>query len=201
MNRNVLLAAALTATVALVSVGSARSAERAIEKSAVIDATLDQAWDSWTTREGIVGFFAPDAKIEPKLGGAFQIYFDPMAEPGLKGADDMKYMALQPKKMISFDWNAPPSLSEVRDQHTFVTVRFEPVTDKQTRVTIHHTGWGDGGQWTRPTRISTVRGAMCSPTCRSAGARGGLTTGPSGSASCARCMNRRRRRSSRRGHR
>lgn len=147
MNRNVLLGAALAATVALVSAGSARSAERAIEKSAVIDATLDQAWDSWTTREGIIGFFAPDAKIEPKLGGAFQIYFDPMAEPGLKGADDMKYMALQPKKMISFDWNAPPSLSEVRDQHTFVTVRFEPVTDKQTRVTIHHAGWGDGGQW------------------------------------------------------
>lgn len=147
MNRNVLLGAALAATVALVSTGSAWSAERSIEKSAVIDATLDQAWDSWTTREGIIGFFAPDAKIEPKLGGAFQIYFDPMAEPGLKGADDMKYMALQPKKMISFDWNAPPSLSEVRDQHTFVTVRFEPVTDKQTRVTIHHAGWGDGGQW------------------------------------------------------
>ena len=67
MNRNVLLGAVLAATVALVSAGSARSAERAIEKSAVIDATLDQAWDSWTTRDGIIGFFAPDAKIEPMV--------------------------------------------------------------------------------------------------------------------------------------
>lgn len=73
MYRNVLLGAALAATVALVAAGSARSAERAIDKSVVVDATLDQVWDSWTTREGIIGFFAPDAKIEPKVGGAFQI--------------------------------------------------------------------------------------------------------------------------------
>ncbi|HTN48102.1 MAG TPA: SRPBCC domain-containing protein [Burkholderiaceae bacterium] len=140
-------AVALLAGVLVLLGPHADAAERVIEKSVVVDATVDQAWDSWTTRAGIIAFFAPDAKIEPKVGGAFAIYFDPMAEPGLKGADDMQYMALQPKKMISFDWNAPPSLPEVRGQHTFVTVRFEPVSDKQTRVSIHHTGWGDGGQW------------------------------------------------------
>jgi uncharacterized protein YndB with AHSA1/START domain len=125
----------------------AAAAERAIEKSVLVDATLDQAWDSWTTREGIVSFFAPDAKIEPRVGGAFEIYFDPSAEPGSKGADGMRYMALQPKKMLSFDWNAPPHLPEARAQRTVVIVRFEPITEKQTRVTLHHTGWGDGGEW------------------------------------------------------
>ena len=115
---------------------SCGAAERAIDKSVVVDATVDQVWDSWTTREGIVSFFAPDAKVEPRVGGAFQIYFDPLAEPGLKGADDMRYMALQPKKMLSFDWNSPPSLPEVRGEHTFVVVRFESVSDKQTRVTM-----------------------------------------------------------------
>jgi len=123
------------------------AAERAIEKAVVVDASVDQVWDSWTTRDGIIGFFAPDAKIEPKVGVAFAIYFDPQAEPGLKGADDMQFMALQPKKMLSFSWNAPPSLPEVRGQHTFVTVRFEPISEKQTRVSLYHTGWGDGGQW------------------------------------------------------
>jgi uncharacterized protein YndB with AHSA1/START domain len=133
-------------TLALAHV-SASAAERAIEKSVVIDATLDQAWDSWTTRDGIVGFFAPEARIEARVGGLFEIHIDPLADPGMKGADGMRYMALQPKKMLSFDWNAPPSLPEVRAQRTFVTVRFEPVSDKQTRVTLNHTGWGDGGEW------------------------------------------------------
>jgi uncharacterized protein YndB with AHSA1/START domain len=127
--------------------GTAVAVERAIEKSVVVEASLDDVWASWTTREGIVGFFAPDAKIEPRVGGAFAVYIDPLAEPGMKGADDMRFMALQPKKMISFDWNAPPSLPEARAQRTFVTVRFEPLGERQTRVTLHHTGWGDGGEW------------------------------------------------------
>jgi uncharacterized protein YndB with AHSA1/START domain len=65
----------------------------------------------------------------------------------MKGADEMRFLALQPKKMISFDWNAPPSLPEARQQRTFVVVRFFPVDEKTTRVTLHHTGWGDGGEW------------------------------------------------------
>ena len=50
----------------------AAAAERSIDKSIVVPATLDQAWDAWTTREGITSFFAPDARIEPKVGGAFR---------------------------------------------------------------------------------------------------------------------------------
>jgi uncharacterized protein YndB with AHSA1/START domain len=125
----------------------AEAAERAIDKDVVIAATPDEAWDAWTTREGIVGFFAPDARVDARVGGAFQIYINPLAEPGMKGADDMRYMALQPRKMLSFDWNAPPSLPEVRGQRTFVVVRLEPVGERQTRVTLHHAGWGDGGEW------------------------------------------------------
>jgi hypothetical protein len=45
-----------------------------------------------TTREGIISFFAPDARIEPRPGGAFQVYFNPLGEPGMKGADNMRFM-------------------------------------------------------------------------------------------------------------
>jgi uncharacterized protein YndB with AHSA1/START domain len=127
--------------------GGSPAAERAIEKRVTVDATLQQAWQSWTTREGIVAFFAPDARVEARAGGAFHIYINPLAEPGSKGADDMRFMALQPMKMLSFDWNAPPSLPEVRRQRTFVVVRFEPEGERRTTVTLTHSGWGDGGEW------------------------------------------------------
>ncbi len=126
---------------------AAWAAERAIDKEVVVNATLEQAWQAWTTREGIVSFFAPDAQIEARVGGAFHIHIDPGAPAGAKGADDMRYMALQPMKMLSFDWNAPPSLPEARAQRTFVVLRFYPLGEKTTRVTLHHTGWGDGGEW------------------------------------------------------
>ncbi len=123
------------------------AAERSLDKEVIIKASLDQAWQSWTTREGITAFFAPDAKIEARVGGAFQIYIDPGAEPGMRGADEMRFLALQPKKMLSFDWNAPPHLPEARAQRTFVILRFEPLGETETRVRLHHTGWGDGGEW------------------------------------------------------
>ena len=137
----------LTLTALAVAPPPVVAAERTIDKSVEVAATLDQAWDAWTTREGITSFFAPDAQIDARVGGAFHIHIDPGASPGSKGADDMRYMALQPKKMISFDWNAPPSLPEARAQRTFVVVRFEPLGDRLTRVTLHHTGWGEGGEW------------------------------------------------------
>ena len=81
------------------------------------------------------------------MGGAFHVFIDPLGEPGMKGADDMRFMALQPMKMLSFDWNAPPSLPEARAQRTFVVVRLHEIDGRSTRVTLHHTGWGEGGEW------------------------------------------------------
>ena len=83
------------------------ASERAIDKEIVVPASLDAAWAAWTTREGIISFFAPDAVVDARAGGAFHIHINPLAEPGMKGADDMRFLALQPKQMISFDWNAP----------------------------------------------------------------------------------------------
>ncbi len=142
-----MIRATLFALLGFLAAAAAPAAERAIDKQVVIPATLDQAWAAWTTREGIVGFFAPDAVIDPRVGGAFHVHIDPLGAPGQKGADDMRFMALQPKKMLSFDWNAPPHLSQARQQRTFVIVRFEPVDAANTRVSLHHTGWGDGGEW------------------------------------------------------
>lgn len=125
----------------------AAAAERAIDKEITVPAGVDAVWQAWTTSEGIRSFFAPEAVIEPRVGGAFHIHLDPGAEPGSKGADDMRILAIQPKKMLSFDWNAPPNLPQARQQRTFVIVRLIPVDERNTRVTLHHTGWGEGGEW------------------------------------------------------
>lgn len=49
--------------------------------------------------------------------------------------------------MLSFTWNAPPHLPEARKQRTVVLARFEPQGEAATLVTLHHLGWGDGGEW------------------------------------------------------
>jgi uncharacterized protein YndB with AHSA1/START domain len=141
-----LLIAAFAACVAFAG-GPARAEERAIDKEVVVAAPIASVWQAWTSKAGIESFFAPEAEIDPRVGGAFHIHIDPFGKPGLKGADDMRFMALQPLIMLSFDWNAPPSLPEARQQRTFVVVRLADVDGRSTRVTIHHTGWGTGGEW------------------------------------------------------
>jgi len=121
--------------------------DRTIVKTATVKAPVDDVWRAWTTSEGIKSFFAPEARVEARPGGPFEIHFNPYAKPGLKGADDMVVLAVQEGKMVSFTWNAPPHLPEVRGQRTAVTVRFKPAAEGHTEVRLTHGGWGDGGQW------------------------------------------------------
>jgi len=140
------LVAALAATPSCAA-AQAVDPDRRLEKQVVVKAPLDAAWKAWTTSEGIVSFFAPEAKVDPRPGGAFHVHFNPYAKPGLKGADDMTVLAVQEKEMISFTWNSPPHLAEVRPQRTSVQVRFKSLSADETQVRLVHGGWGVGGQW------------------------------------------------------
>ena len=125
----------------------AAAQERLIMKSVTVKAPVEEVWKAWSTSEGIRSFFAPDARVEARPGGPFEVYINPYARPGLKGADDMVVLAVQDNAMISFTWNAPPHLAEARRQRTSVVVRMKPAGDGATEVRLTHGGWGDGGQW------------------------------------------------------
>ncbi len=122
------------------------AAEPAIDVAVSLKAPVAEVWKAWTTAEGITSFFAPEAEVEAKPGGAFRIYMDPYGAPGLKGADDMVVLAAEPEKLLSFTWNAPPHLAEARKQRTVVIVRFA-AEEGGTRLTLNHVGWGSGGEW------------------------------------------------------
>jgi hypothetical protein len=51
--------------------------------------------------------------------------------------------------MISFQRNAPPEMSEVRNGGTWVVVQMRHEGADRTRVTITHLGWKEGPEWDR----------------------------------------------------
>jgi len=126
---------------------TAHAEERSLHKEVLVKAPVADVWNAWTTTEGIRTFFAPDGRIDARPGGDFEVWFNPDAEPGMKGADGMKVLAVQPRRMLSYTWNAPPSLPEARQQRTAVIVRFAEAGPGETRVVLTHVGWGDGGEW------------------------------------------------------
>jgi uncharacterized protein YndB with AHSA1/START domain len=121
--------------------------ERAIRAEVTVAAAIKDVWSAWTTRDGLRGFFAPEAVVEPRVGGLFELHMNPLAPAGEKGADGMRFLALQEPHMLTFTWNAPPHLALVRAQRTVVIIRLQPESETMTKVSLVHIGWGKGGEW------------------------------------------------------
>jgi uncharacterized protein YndB with AHSA1/START domain len=118
-----------------------------LELEIVLNAGIEDVWAAWTTEEGIRSFFAPECRIEARVGGAYEIYFLPNEREGHRGAEGTRVLSFEPMKFLSFTWNNPPSIPKIRWQYTTVSLYFETLNEKQTRLKFIHHGWGPGEDW------------------------------------------------------
>src|SRR6185369_1373932 len=91
-----------------------------IERDVVVHGSRAEVWKAWTTTSGAKTFFAPDANIELTPGGAYEIFFN---------------------------WNAPTKFGPLRNERTYVMVRFDDAANGATRVRLTHFGWRAGRDW------------------------------------------------------
>ncbi|MBI3038065.1 SRPBCC domain-containing protein, partial [bacterium] len=49
--------------------------QKVLRKEVLVHASIEELWRLWTTVEGVKTFFAPDAAIELKAGGTYEMYF------------------------------------------------------------------------------------------------------------------------------
>ena len=118
---------------------------RILEKEITVRASVNDVWRAWTTLKGIRRFFAPDAKVEIKPNGPYEILFDLDADPGDQGGEGCKVLSFVPNSMLSFTWSAPPQFPHARKQMAqWVVLFFEPEGKKKTRVKLIELGWKAG---------------------------------------------------------
>ena len=121
---------------------------RTIEYISMVEASLSDVWNAWTTDEGVRTFFAPDSDIELRIGGKYELYFDPEAPEGLRGSEGMKIQSYVPERMLAFDWTQPPSIPELRGVKTWVVVEFREMDDELCEIALTHLGFGeDSALW------------------------------------------------------
>lgn len=123
--------------------------DRVLRAEMVIAAPVQDVWNAWASEEGVKTFFAPGAHIEPRVDGAYEIFFNPKGEPGHRGADGMRVLAFEPPRRLAFTWNAPPTIPTIRGQRTMVVIELEPETGTPARTRLRFTqlGWGEGADW------------------------------------------------------
>lgn len=137
----------LLSSLAGTSLAPQASGEKMIVKEIVVGASLQAVWEAWTTSQGLETFFGRHCRIEPRPEGSLEIWFEPQAPPDQKGAEGLMVLAVEPLKMLSFTWSAPPKWPDARRQRTSVVVRFNQLGDTRTGIRLIHSGWGEGEQW------------------------------------------------------
>lgn len=126
---------------------------RTIRLETEVPASPTAAYEAWLDPTVVRAFFAPDCRIQPRVGGAYEMIFDPEDDPdgaalGTRGAT---LLALEAPHRLAFEWKGRPDMPamNVRPFPTWVEVQFEEMEgrDGWTRVTLEHKGFGHGPDW------------------------------------------------------
>jgi len=118
-----------------------------IYEDVTVNAPISEVWTDWTTAEGLTAFFAKEAHVELRQGGAYQLYFAPDAPEGSKGNDAGEVLGLQTEKMLNVTWAMPPYMPDIRPHLTVLQLEFVPLSADKTKVRLFHTGFGRGTAW------------------------------------------------------
>lgn len=113
-----------------------------------IGAPLEDVWHAWTDEDTITGWFSPEANIEPRLGEAYELFFDPQDHDHMstKGCVITEF---EPMGCLGFGWKGPDQYADLMnapDDLTHVKVAFRE-DNGGTRVSLAHGGWGEGEKW------------------------------------------------------
>jgi uncharacterized protein YndB with AHSA1/START domain len=126
---------------------SPTAASRSLIKEITVPAPRSAVWEAWTTAAGTRTFFAPEARIELRLGGPYEILFDLDAPAGSQGSEGATVLSFLPEEMFSFSWNNPPVLAEIRNEKTYVVIQFSALSPVETHVKLSQLGWLEGALW------------------------------------------------------
>ena len=127
----------------LVHAGADDVSDRAIEIKVMVPVDSSSAWMLWAGSEGLAQWWTEHTRVELRPGGHYEILFNPEEAPGDRGGDWCRVLSYLPGKMLSFTWNAPPTLA-TRPLHTWVVLTFDPDVEG-TVVTLTHLGWPESG--------------------------------------------------------
>ena len=115
-----------------------KRANRVVDLSIDIDATLDEVWQALTTGEGIARWFAPHAAVTPGEGGSVSVGWDP------KEMWDTPITVWEPLRHMQTASEMPSKDGRVV---RLAVDYFLEAHDGRVRVRLVHSGFDDSDSW------------------------------------------------------
>ena len=142
-----------------------QESEAQIAREVTVSARREAVWELWTTNAGLQSFLVSKANVELRVGGKYELHFDPAAPWGSRGSEGCRILTFLEPRLLSFTWNAPPSMPKERFYRTRVVLELEEAGapaysvgaegapnpesrgGEETLVRLTHTGFGSGEGW------------------------------------------------------
>ncbi len=134
---------------AVLTAGSCVAQERVLRAETVVHAPVQEVWKAFTTKEGVQSWMAPVAEVDLRVGGTIMTNYNRAAKIGDPGTIVHHIVSYEPERMLATHFTAAadgPAWAK-KAEATWVVYRFEPVGEKDTRVTVSMMGWGQGAEW------------------------------------------------------
>ncbi len=125
---------------------------KALQFKVEIPESVKKVYKRFTTADGIKSFMADDCKIELRVNGPFEIYFNGIEFEGERGREGMKILSFEENKSLAFTWNQPPSIPSLRDYQTMVYIDFRSTGLMHCELTLTQIGFGDSEDWEKAAR-------------------------------------------------
>jgi len=116
-------------------------------KETTVKAPVRQVFEQMTTEAGLKKTMLVESKVDLRIGGAWELYFNSKAEPGDRGSEGSKILSYVPNRMLSVAMSAPGAFPEERRKRTWIVITFDPIGENETFVRLTHLGFGEGGKW------------------------------------------------------
>jgi uncharacterized protein YndB with AHSA1/START domain len=123
-----------------VTVSKLDAPEKALKFEVVVPAKIEDVWDSFTTRAGLVTWLWSDVTVELRNGGEWTVHYP----GGPTGGGTI--VAFTPQRQLVMRAMAPERFPTVRSERTKAVFDFEPL-GAETRITLTQTGWKQGKEW------------------------------------------------------
>jgi hypothetical protein len=125
------------------------SGERILQQEIVVDATLEQAWQTLTTSEGLRTFVAPTITVELKSGGDWFANYKVGSKVGDPGTIHNIVLNYLPMEMFSIKIGLTDFFpKELRDANSlFEVLTLKDLGDKRVKVVDSIVGWKSGPAW------------------------------------------------------
>lgn len=127
----------------LFTVTTLRADDSRLVHEAVVDASLDEAWEAFTTNKGVESWMVAHAEIDLKVGGKMLTHYDPKGTIGDPNTIENTILSYDPKRMLSIKATKPPANFPLKEaiKSMWSVIYFEKIDAKRTLVTVVGLGY------------------------------------------------------------